>query len=169
MAAAAAEEGRSKAGEKQARKKSSRDLKHSNSDGGRGTAMAAAEAEAGAGSGAGEELQKKKKKKTEKKTEEGIAMAAKEAKAGQQSSAEAAAMAMAEARSGADRVRASLRAMAQMTELNPSDAWLPIAAVVSRSSRSSATLLCSAAFHSLSAAMGFQALLLPVAIFCLGW
>ncbi|KAJ4755945.1 Amino acid transporter family protein [Rhynchospora pubera] len=55
-----------------------------------------------------------------------------------------------------------LEEVGHLTRLNPQDAWLPI--TESRSGNAH-----YAAFHSLNAGLGFQALLLPVAFSFLGW
>lgn len=59
-------------------------------------------------------------------------------------------------------LRGYLEEVGHLTRLNPQDAWLPI--TESRSGNAS-----YAAFHSLNAGLGFQALLLPLAFPALGW
>lgn len=59
-------------------------------------------------------------------------------------------------------LRGYLEEMGHLTKLNPQDAWLPI--TESRNGNAH-----YAAFHSLNAGVGFQALVVPVAFAFLGW
>lgn len=59
-------------------------------------------------------------------------------------------------------LRGYLEEVGHLTKLNPQDTWLPI--TESRSGNAH-----YAAFHNLTAGIGFQALLLPVAFSFLGW
>lgn len=59
-------------------------------------------------------------------------------------------------------LRGYLEEVGHLTKLNPQDAWLPI--TESRNGNAH-----YAAFHNLTAGIGFQALLLPVAFAFLGW
>ena len=59
-------------------------------------------------------------------------------------------------------LREYLEEIGHLTKLNPQDSWLPI--TESRSGNAH-----YAAFHTLTAGIGFQALLLPVAFSFLGW
>lgn len=65
-------------------------------------------------------------------------------------------------RKAAATVRDYLEDVGHLTRLDPQDAWLPI--TESRSGNA-----YYAAFHTLCAGIGFQALLLPVAFSFLGW
>ncbi len=59
-------------------------------------------------------------------------------------------------------LRGYLEEVGHLTRLNPQDAWLPITESRSGNAR-------YAAFHTLNAGLGFQALLLPLAFPALGW
>jgi hypothetical protein len=59
-------------------------------------------------------------------------------------------------------LRGYLEDVGHLTRLNPQDAWLPITESRSGNAR-------YAAFHSLNAGLGFQALLIPLAFPALGW
>jgi hypothetical protein len=59
-------------------------------------------------------------------------------------------------------LRGYLEEVGHLTRLNPQDAWLPITESRSGNAR-------YAAFHSLNAGLGFQALLIPLAFPALGW
>ncbi|MCO5597470.1 hypothetical protein L7F22_051548 [Adiantum nelumboides] len=59
-------------------------------------------------------------------------------------------------------MKSYLEDIGHLTKFNPQDAWLPIT-----ESRSGNSLY--AAFHNLNAGIGFQGLLLPLAMFYLGW
>ena len=59
-------------------------------------------------------------------------------------------------------LRGYLEDVGHLTRLDPRDAWLPVTESRGGNAR-------YAAFHSLNAALGFQALLLPLAFPGLGW
>jgi hypothetical protein len=66
------------------------------------------------------------------------------------------------ARRVVDGLRGYLEEVGHLTRLDPRDAWLPV-------TESRGGNACYAAFHSLNAGLGFQALLLPLAFPALGW
>jgi hypothetical protein len=61
-----------------------------------------------------------------------------------------------------DGLRGYLEDVGHLTRLDPRDAWLPVTESRGGNAR-------YAAFHSLNAGLGFQALLLPLAFPALGW